>query len=53
MSFKHVGDTPPSSLMDLTVSPKVKTIKGERVKARSLAHSTLGVDGHAKAPRWD
>jgi len=46
-------DTPPSSLMDSTANPKVKTTKGEGVGARSLAHSTSGVEGRARAPRWD
>ncbi len=40
-------DTPPNSLMDSIASLKVKTTKGEGVGARSLAHSTLGVKGHA------
>ncbi len=34
------------------MSPKVKIAKGEGVGARSLAHNTLGVEGHAKAPGW-
>ncbi len=34
------------------MSPKVKTTEGEGVGARSLACSTLGVEGHAGAPRW-
>jgi hypothetical protein len=49
---KLVDDAPPSSLMDSTVSPKVKIAEGEGVGARSLAHSTLEVEGHARAPRW-
>jgi len=36
--------------MDSTASPKVKTTKGEGVGARSLAHSTLGVEGRAGGP---
>jgi hypothetical protein len=36
---------PPSSLMDSTMSPKVKTMEGEGIGARSLAHNTLGVEG--------
>jgi hypothetical protein len=43
-------DTPPSSLMDSTASPKMKIMEG--VGAHSLAHSTLGVEGHAGAPKW-
>jgi len=39
-------DIPPSSLMDSTMSLKVKTTKGERVGARSLACNTSGVKGH-------
>jgi hypothetical protein len=38
-------DTPPNSLMDSTASPKVKTTKGKKVGARSLARNTLGVEG--------
>jgi hypothetical protein len=46
-------DTPPSSLMDSIANPKVKTTKGEGLGARSLAHSTSGVEGRARASRWD
>jgi len=48
-------NTPPSSLMDSIVSPKVKTTegKGEGVGARSLVRNTLGVEGRAGTPRWD
>jgi len=45
-------DTLPSSLMDLTVSPKVTTMEGEGVGARSLICSTLGVEGRVRAPGW-
>jgi hypothetical protein len=38
--------------MDSTTSPKVKTIEGKGVGARSLDHNTLGVEGHAGALRW-
>ncbi len=38
-------DTPLSSLMDLTVNPKVKTVEGKGVGAHSLACCTLGVKG--------
>jgi hypothetical protein len=34
------------------VSPKVKTMKEERIGAHSLARSTLGVKGHAGAMEW-
>ncbi len=36
-------DAPSCSLMDSTMSPKMKTMKGEGVGARSLAHNILGV----------
>jgi len=36
------SDTPPSSLMDSITSPKVKTLKGKGVGARSLARSISG-----------
>jgi len=39
--------------MDSITSPKVKITNGERVGARSLVHSTLGVEGRVGAPRWD
>jgi len=31
----------------------LKTIEEQEVKARSLVHSTLGVEGHAGAPGWE
>jgi hypothetical protein len=40
-----IDDALPSSLMDLTSNPKVKTTKGKGVGARSLARNTLGVKG--------
>jgi hypothetical protein len=46
-------DTPPSSLMDSTASPKMNTTKGKGIRARSLAHNTSGVEWRAGAPRWD
>jgi hypothetical protein len=45
-------DAPPSSLMDSTTNPKMKTMEGEGVRARSLAHNTLGVEGHVGALGW-
>jgi hypothetical protein len=48
----NVLDAPPNSLMDSTANPKVKTLEGKGVGARSLARNTLGVKGRAKAPRW-
>jgi hypothetical protein len=35
-------DAPPDSLMDSTMNPKVKTVEGEEIGARSLARSILG-----------
>jgi hypothetical protein len=40
-----MNDAPPSSLMDLVASPKVKAMKGEGVRVRSLAHNTSRVEG--------
>jgi len=40
-------------MMDSTVSPKVKTTEGKGVRAHSLAHNILGVEGRARAPKWD
>ncbi len=48
-----LGDAPPSSLMDSIVSPKMKTMEGEGVDARSLAHSTSRVEGRVGTPGWD
>ncbi len=45
-------DAPPSSLIDSTASPTVKIMKGEGVEAHSLAHNTLGVEGHVGVPGW-
>jgi hypothetical protein len=45
-------DALPSSLMDSTVSPKVKTTKGEGIGVRSLAHNTLRVKGRVRALGW-
>jgi hypothetical protein len=46
-------DTPPSSLMESTANPKVKTTEGKKVVACSIACNTLGVEGRVGAPRWD
>jgi hypothetical protein len=46
------GDAPLNSLIDSTMSAKVKTTKGEGVGVHSLAHSTLGVEGRVGAPGW-
>jgi len=50
-----LSDTPPSSLMDSTVSPKVKTTEGEGegIGARSLVHNTSGVEGRVGVSGWD
>jgi hypothetical protein len=39
--------------MDLITNPKVKTTKGEGVRACFLAHSTSGVEGRVGVLRWD
>jgi hypothetical protein len=52
MASYKVTDAPPSSLMDSTVNPKVKTTKGKGVRARYLAHSTSWLEGCVRAPRW-
>jgi hypothetical protein len=48
-----VSDAAPSSLMDSTTSPKVKTMEGEGVGAHSLAYSISGVEVRAGTPGWD
>jgi hypothetical protein len=50
---KWACDTPSSSLMDSTSSPKVKTMKREGVGACSLVRNTSWVEGHVGAPIWD
>ncbi len=45
-------DAPPSSLMDLTTSPKVKITEGG-VGVRSLLRSISKVERRAGAPGWD
>jgi len=42
-----------SSLIDSSVSLKWKQWNNKELGTCSLAHSTLGVWGHARAPRWD
>jgi hypothetical protein len=32
---------------------EVKTLEEQGVKAHSLTHSILGVEGHVRAPGWD
>jgi hypothetical protein len=46
--FLYLIDTPPSSLMDSIVSPKVKTTKKEKVRAHSLACNTSRLERRAK-----
>jgi len=38
--------------MDSIMSPKVKTMEGEEIGARSLVRNTSGLEGHARALRW-
>jgi hypothetical protein len=45
-------DAPPSSLMDLTASPKVNITEGG-VGVCSLFRNTSRVKRHARAPGWD
>ncbi len=45
-------DAPPSSLMDSTWSPKVKTMEGKKIGARSLVRNISRVEGRAGASRW-
>jgi hypothetical protein len=46
-------NAPPSSLMDSTTNPKVKTTEGEGVGVCFLIHNTLGVEGCVGILRWD
>jgi len=39
--------------MNSTTSPKVKTTKGEGIKARFLTHNTSWVERCDGAPGWD
>jgi len=45
-------DTPPSSLMDSTISIKVNIMEGNGIGVCSLVHNTSRVEGRAGAPRW-
>jgi len=49
--FWFTPDALPSSLMDSIVSPKLKTIEGEGIGARSLVRNTSGVEGVLEL--WD
>jgi hypothetical protein len=53
MVYETWVDTPPSSLMDSTANPKVKTTEGKGVGARSLVHNILRVKGRAGVLGWD
>jgi len=48
----NLNDAPLSSLMDLTMNPKVTTTKGEKVKAHSLVRKTSKVEGRVRASGW-
>ncbi len=50
--YECTFDAPPNSLMDPTMSPKMKTAGGEGVEARSLVHDISGVEGCARALGW-
>jgi hypothetical protein len=50
--FNATINTPPSSLMDSTASPKVKTMEREGIGAHSLVHDTSRVKERAGAPGW-
>ncbi len=45
-------NTPPNSWIDSTANPKVKTTKGQGVRAHSLVFNTFGVGGRARASEW-
>ncbi len=45
-------DAPPNSLINSTMSLKVKTTKGKRIGVHSLVRSTSRVEGCDGAPRW-
>jgi hypothetical protein len=55
LSFKticFINDAPPNSLIDSTMSPKVKTMEGKRARVLSLTHNTSGVKEHVGTPGW-
>jgi hypothetical protein len=51
--LKITYDAPPSSLMDLIVSPKLKRVERKGVRVHSLVRSILGVERHAGTLGWD
>jgi hypothetical protein len=53
-SFQEcMDDTPPSSLINSTMSPRWKQWKDQELWVRSLANSTLREKGRVGAPRWE
>jgi hypothetical protein len=50
--FDCPNDAPPNSLINSTMSPKVKTTKEKGVGVCFLTHSISGVDGRVKALGW-
>jgi hypothetical protein len=52
INSKRHDDSPPNCLMDSTMNPKVKIVEGKGIRVRSLACSTLGVEGHVRALGW-
>jgi hypothetical protein len=52
LHVNYTINTPSNSLIDSTMSPKVKTMEGERVGVCSLVRNTLGVERHVGAPKW-
>ncbi len=51
--FSNPIDAPPSSLMDSTASPKVKTTEGKGIRICFLICNTLRVEGCTGVSRWD
>jgi hypothetical protein len=51
--FITTCDTPPSFLMDLITSLKVKIVEGKGVGAHSLAYNISRVERCVGAPKWD
>jgi len=45
----RMNDAPPSSLMDSTMSPKVKTTEGEGIRHVLWLKALWGVEEHAEA----
>ncbi len=66
MNYKHLGvpedsKSPTLGVLGFTptlgqsgvTTPKVKRMKAEGIGARSLVHSTLGVEERVGVPGWD